>query len=126
MPGIVKNPVLRSALLVLGIASLILGIIGAFLPIVPTTPFILLSAGCFLRSSEKAHAWLYRQPLFGKALRDWDQKKAIARRAKILAISMITVSVAVMWWRVPNTYLVSSLTILLAAISVFIATRNEP
>ncbi|WP_413294798.1 YbaN family protein [Bdellovibrio sp. HCB185ZH] len=125
MPGIVKNPVLRSALLVLGTVSLVLGIIGAFLPVLPTTPFILLSAWCFLRSSEKAHAWLYRQPLFGKALTDWDRNKAISRKTKVVAITMILISLGIIWWRVPQTYLVTSLTLLLLTVSVFIATRNE-
>ncbi|WP_220128808.1 YbaN family protein [Bdellovibrio sp. KM01] len=125
MPGIVKNPVLRSALVVLGSVSLILGIIGAFLPVLPTTPFVLLSAWCFLRSSEKAHAWLYRQPLFGKALTDWDRNKAISRKNKVIAITMILFSLCFMWWSVPNTYLVASLTVVLLAVSIFIATRNE-
>ncbi|WP_210415692.1 YbaN family protein [Bdellovibrio sp. ZAP7] len=125
MPGIVKNPVLRNVLLVLGSVSLILGIIGAFLPVLPTTPFVLLSAWCFLRSSDKAHAWLYRQPLFGKALTDWDRNKAISRRTKVVAITMILCSLCFMWWTVPNTYLVVSLTVVLLAVSVFIATRNE-
>ncbi|QLY27310.1 YbaN family protein [Bdellovibrio sp. KM01] len=116
---------LRSALVVLGSVSLILGIIGAFLPVLPTTPFVLLSAWCFLRSSEKAHAWLYRQPLFGKALTDWDRNKAISRKNKVIAITMILFSLCFMWWSVPNTYLVASLTVVLLAVSIFIATRNE-
>jgi uncharacterized membrane protein YbaN (DUF454 family) len=109
----------------MGFVSLALGIIGVFLPILPTTPFIILAAWCFVRSSERAHAWLYRQPLFGTALKNWDQKKAIARPAKLLAISMILVSIAVMWWRIANPYVTVSLSIVMVAVIVFIATRNE-
>lgn len=126
MPGLVRNPVLRICLLILGGVSLSLGIVGIFLPILPTTPFIILSAWCFVRSSEKAHAWLYRQPLFGPALKNWDQKKAIARRAKILAISMILVSLTVMWLRIENQNILIIVTAILVSVSVFIATRNEP
>ncbi|WP_413577796.1 YbaN family protein [Bdellovibrio sp. HCB290] len=126
MPEVVKNPALRTILFVLGMTALILGVIGAFLPILPTTPFLILSAFCFVRSSPKAHAWLYRQPLFGPALKDWDQKRAIARRAKILAIAMILVSLSVMWWRVENRTVVIVVSVVLLSVSLFVATRREP
>ena len=125
MPGLVQNPALRIFLLVLGGVSLLLGIVGAFLPIVPTTPFVILAAWCFVRSSEKAHAWLYRQPVFGPALRNWDRNRAIARPAKIWAISMILISLSMAWWRVENSTVVVVITIVLMSVSIFIATRKE-
>lgn len=125
MPGLVQNPALRIFLLVLGGVSLLLGIVGAFLPIVPTTPFVILAAWCFVRSSEKAHAWLYRQPVFGPALRNWDRNRAIARPAKIWAISMILISLSMAWWRVENSTVVVVITIVLVSVSIFIATRKE-
>ncbi|UYL07468.1 YbaN family protein [Bdellovibrio sp. SKB1291214] len=103
-----------------------MGIIGVFLPILPTTPFVILSAWCFVRSSKKAHAWLYRQPLFGPALKNWDEKRAISRRAKLLAVSMILVSLTVMWLRIQNQNVLLVATAVLVSVSIFIATRNEP
>lgn len=73
--------------------SFALGVIGAFLPILPTTPFILLSAFLFSHSSPRFHRWLMNLPLAGSAVRDWQQHRVIRPRAKILCASMITFSI---------------------------------
>lgn len=102
-----------------------LGVVGIFLPILPTTPFILLAAWCFLKSSPKAHAWLYQHRLLGPPLRNWEERKAISRPTKKLALSMMLISVMVIWWRVPHLWLQISVTSLLVGVAVFIATRPE-
>lgn len=67
-----------------------LGALGVFLPLLPTTPFLLLAAGCFARSSEKWHAWLRDSRLFGPILRDWEARRCIPRGARNFSlISMI-------------------------------------
>ena len=68
-----------------GVVSMILAIIGVFLPIFPTVPFLLLAAICFARSSKKAHKWLLEHDSFGPAIRNWQEKGAISRRSKVLA-----------------------------------------
>lgn len=123
--AITKNPIVRVGLLVLGVASVILGVIGIFLPVLPTTPFILLAAWCFLRSSERAHDWLYRQPLFGRALRNWESNRAISRSNKVLAIAAILTSLIFIWIKVENAGVKYGVTLLLLSVSTFIATRNE-
>ena len=123
--SIVKNPLVRTFLFTLGFISLVLGIIGAFLPVLPTTPFLLLSAWCFLKSSPKAHQWLYNQPGLGKSLRDWERDKSIAKSTKVVAISMIMLSLAVLWMKPLMLWLQISVTVLLTVVSTFIVTRKS-
>lgn len=124
--SIVRNPVVRVTLFSLGFISLALGILGAFLPVLPTTPFLLLSAWCFLKSSPKAHHWLYQHPMLGKPLRDWEKNKSIARSTKVVALSMIALSLTVMWIK-PSLvlWLKISVTVLLVCVSIFIVTRKS-
>jgi uncharacterized membrane protein YbaN (DUF454 family) len=77
---------------VLGLLSVLLGFIGVFLPVLPTTPFLLLAAFCFARSSKRLHLWLTEHKIFGPPIRDWQEKGAISVPAKRLAVgSMIAV-----------------------------------
>lgn len=69
----------------LGSASLALGIVGVFLPLLPTTPFVLLAAFFFARSSPAVHDWLLTHKTFGPAIRDWRDNRAISRRGKTAA-----------------------------------------
>ena len=75
----------------LGLFFLLLGGIGVVLPLLPTTPFVLLAAACFARSSPRMHGWLLQSELFGPMLRDWDENKCVSRKVKWLAISMMIV-----------------------------------
>lgn len=84
----ISNP-LKIVLIVLGWVSLALGVMGIFLPLLPTTPFVLLSAYCFSKGSERLHQWLLKQPHLGKVIEDWERDGAIGRNAKILASVMI-------------------------------------
>lgn len=79
----------RILFLALGWISLLLGFIGVFLPILPTTPFAILAAYFFSKGSDRMYAWLLRQPALGPLILDWNAHGAIRRRAKILATSMI-------------------------------------
>lgn len=123
--ALVKNRFLKQLLFFLGVFSLALGTIGAFLPLIPTTPFVLLAAWCFLKSSKKAHDWIYRQPLFGKALTNWEKNKIITRPTKLLAISMILLSLLLIWLKVDDLWIKYSVTTLLLVVMLFIATRRE-
>lgn len=122
---IIKNSFYRQCVFAVGVISASLGIVGVFLPLLPTTPFMLLAAWCFVRSSDKAHQWLYRQPVIGDALRDWDSNKAISRKAKILAVSMMALSLVFIWLKVKILPLKIAVTILLLCVSVFLLSRPE-
>ena len=76
----------------LGFLFLGLGVIGVFLPLLPTTPFLLVSAGCFAKSSEKWHRWLLSNRIFGPIIKDWQEKKYISVSTKIIAISLVVLS----------------------------------
>ena len=76
-------------LIIVGCISLGLGIIGMFLPVLPTTPFLLLSAGCFLRSSKSLYDWLLNHKHLGGYIRDFIEHKAISKRIKITIITTL-------------------------------------
>lgn len=85
---------LRPMFLVAGLLSLSLGVAGIVLPLVPTTPLILLSGYCFARSSPRLHAWLVGHRRFGRYIGDFESGRGIPRRAKILAIVLSTAAFA--------------------------------
>lgn len=81
---------MRILWLLAGIVSFLLGLIGAFVPLLPTVPLMLLAAYFFARSSERLHHWLITHPRFGPAIQEWSDRRAIARPAKWAAtLSMI-------------------------------------
>lgn len=103
-----------------------IGILGAFLPLLPTTPFLLLALACFTRSSPKLEAWLLNHPRFGPPLRDWREKGAIPRRAKVLAVSMMAASYAFFLYSTsPSTPRALIVLAVLAGSSIFIVTRPD-
>jgi uncharacterized membrane protein YbaN (DUF454 family) len=76
----------------LGFLFLGIGALGVVLPLLPATPFVLVSAACFARSSEKWHRWLLANPTFGPMVRNWEQDRCITCRVKLIAVlSMLVV-----------------------------------
>lgn len=96
----------KKALLVsAGMVSVSLGAVGVFLPLLPTTPFLLLAAACFARSSDRFYAWLIHHRWFGPYIRNYREKGAITLRAKIISLALLWVvigtsmmSVKSAWW----------------------------
>jgi uncharacterized membrane protein YbaN (DUF454 family) len=86
---------MRILWLVCGLAFLALGLIGVVLPVLPTTPFLLLAAGCFAKSSPRLHGWLLSHRVFGPPIRNWEENGAISRRAKRLAVGSMAAVFAV-------------------------------
>ncbi len=74
--------------IVAGIA-VALAVLGLFLPVLPTTPFLLLASACYARGSQRMHRWLQQNRLFGQTLRNYENHKAIPLRAKIVALCML-------------------------------------
>ena len=86
------SPVVRAVFFVAGVAALALGVAGVFLPLLPTTPLVLLAAACFARSYRPVHEWLVAHRLFGPLLREWHEHRSIPYRTKLFAIGMMAVT----------------------------------
>ena len=93
----------RYLLISLGWLSVILGAIGALLPVIPTTPFLILALVCFSKSSPRFHKMLLDNKWFGPALTQWEQNKTISRHIKFRAMALVIVSfggsIAILWGR---------------------------
>ncbi len=102
-----------------GLFSLVLGILGIFLPLLPTTPFILLAAACFFRSSGRLYAWLLKQRFLGSRIRYYRVYKAISLRSKVTSLALLWLTIgysAIFVARVPWLKIV--LFIIAAAVSL--------
>ncbi|MEI6891268.1 MAG: YbaN family protein, partial [Pontiella sp.] len=77
--------------LIAGFLLTALAAIGAVLPLLPTTPFLLLAAWCFSQSSEKCHRWLTEHKIFGSIIKNWEENKCIPRKAKFIAVSSMLI-----------------------------------
>ncbi len=117
----------RALWLVLGWIFVALGIVGALLPLMPTTIFLILAAGCFARSSPRLEAWLLDHPRFGPSLRAWREGGAIPRKAKYLACAGMMLGYVIFWWTArPGLALDLIIAGLLAACAAFIVSRPVP
>ncbi|MCU1716493.1 YbaN family protein [Pseudomonas sp. 5P_3.1_Bac2] len=96
-----RNPVLRYALLAIGGLSVALGVLGIFLPVLPTTPFLLLAAACFMRSSERFYQWLVKHPQLGPWVVPYLEGQGIPLKGKVYAISLMWLSIGLSCYLVP-------------------------
>ena len=85
----------RHLLLIAGTVFLGLGLLGIVLPVLPTTPFVLLAAGCYARSSERLHRCLLDSRIIGPTIRGWEQSRSIPARAKLTGIGLVVLTFSV-------------------------------
>ncbi len=117
----------RAIYLAGGIGFTGLGIVGAFLPLLPTTIFLILAAACFARSSPRLEAWLLDHPQFGPTLRAWRENGAIPTRGKILAcLGMAGGFVGFYTFGHPRPWLAALVAVGLAACAAFVVSRPAP
>ncbi|WP_305041936.1 YbaN family protein [Geoalkalibacter sp.] len=90
-----RSRILKKALLALGLLSTGLGVLGIFVPILPTVPLLLLAAACFARSSDKFYRWLLDHPRLGPLVNDYLEGEGIPLRAKVSAICLIWLSISI-------------------------------
>ena len=120
------NRLSRAAWLGLGLLFVLLGFIGALLPLMPTTIFLILAAGCFARSSPRLENWLLGHPRFGPTLVAWRRDGAIPRRAKFFACSGIALGYVLFWWGArPGLWLELGVGAGMAGCALFIVSRPE-
>lgn len=109
----------RILLLTLGWLAIVLGTLGIVLPLLPTTPFMLLAAWCFARSSPRFHHWLLWKSPFGRYLRHWQQHRAMPPEAKIRAICLIVLTFSLSLFLVHQLWVRIMLLIILAVLLLF-------
>lgn len=93
--GIVQNRILRLFFLISGWIFVGLAALGVIVPLLPTTPFLILAALCFYKSSQRFYAWLYTNRLFGKYLLDYREKKGVPVRVKIYTSLLMWVTLII-------------------------------
>lgn len=104
MPRIVRESrsrLVRHALQAIGLLSLALGVIGIFLPLLPTTPFLLLAAACFMRSSQRFYFWLIGYPHLGPWVRDYLDGEGTPLKGKVYAVGLMWTSILLSCYLIP-------------------------
>jgi len=113
----------KGILLISGMLFVSLGIIGIFIPILPTTPFLLLAAACFARSSHRFHTWLITNKLFGNYIRNYQEGKGIPKHVKIITIALLWTTILFSIVVILNALWIKILLILIAiGVSIHILT----
>ncbi len=117
-----KRPQFLSWLLIaIGWLSVCLGVLGIFLPLLPTTPFLLLAAACFVRSSPRFYQWLVEHPKLGGYILHYLNGEGLPKRAKIITIMMIGTTMTLSAWLVvPNIWGQITLLLIGVCVSVYI------
>ena len=108
----------KTVLIILGLLSLGLGVVGIFVPLLPTTPLLLLSAWCFVRSSERLYEWLINNRYLGEYIRNFREHRAISLRAKILSVALIWLTIGYCVVTVVDEYWWAQIAMLLLAAAI--------
>ena len=119
---------MRPLLFTLGWIFFSAGLVGVFLPVLPTTPFMLVALWCFSRSSPRFHNWLYGHQLFGPPLRQWNDYGVIPLTAKVIAIFFMTGSLIYMFgFSVAPTWIkVLMLTVMAIGVTFILTKPSKP
>lgn len=120
-----RSPLLRSLAALLGIVCLALGVVGAFVPLMPSTVFFIGAAACFAYASPRLEAWLLSFDFIGGPVRAWRERGAISRRAKMLASVGMTVGLALYAVTKPSGWALALAAGALGLCALFIWTRPD-
>ena len=112
-------------LMTIGWLTVVLAIIGIFLPLLPTVPFLLVAAWCFTQSSPRCRAWLFNHRILGPLVQQWSGQKTIPLPVKLRAIVSIWAGMIISMLLVKKIYLVVMLAIIGSAVSFYIWRRPE-
>jgi uncharacterized membrane protein YbaN (DUF454 family) len=119
-----RHPLGRVFLFAGGWACVVLGVIGIFLPVLPTTPFLLLAAGCFARSSPRFYQWLINNKRLGPWIRDYLEGNGIPLKGKVYAIGLMWISIGFSCWLVPLVWARVFMLISAVLVTVYIARQK--
>ena len=112
-------------LIFVGSLALILGVIGIFLPILPTTPFLLLTAYCYLRSSDRLYNWLLNNKYLGRYISEYIKNRTVPRKIKYFAITFLWISLLVSILLIDLLYVGILLSVIGIAVSIHILSLKE-
>ncbi len=117
---------MKPLFLVLGFISLGLGLAGAFLPVLPTTPFAILAAYFFSKSSPKWHQYVLDMPAIGPLVKDWNTYKVIRPKAKVLSLlTIVLVMGSSIYFKKPSSLVTILMILIGCSVSTFIITRKS-
>lgn len=124
--GLIENHVLRWAVFLFGFVSVGAGVIGIFVPGLPTTVFLIMALWAFSKSSERFHDWLWTHPRFGVSVRNWYQHRVIPPRAKGLAVSVMAASFIYLVVYVADDWVLPvTMAAILVPVALYIVTRRS-
>lgn len=118
--------VVRSLYLALAGICLALGVLGIFLPGLPTTPFVLVAAWAAARGSARLHRWLRAHRVFGPIVSDWEREGAVTRKAKRTAIATMVVCAIVLFLTAPSWWMAAIPCVIMTVTGVWLWRRPEP
>lgn len=117
----------RAGWLALGLVFVGLGFVGAFVPLMPTTIFLILAVGCFSRSSPRLEKWLLDSPTYGPALRAWRDQGAVSAKGKTYACLGMALGYVLFWWGAdPSWQLGAAVAVFFLASAAYVLTRPSP
>ena len=111
---------MRAVFVALGTFFVILGIVGIFVPLLPTTPFLLLASACYLRGSRRMHDWLLSHGRLGAYIRAYEEGRGIPLRAKVVALTMMWASLGFVAYRYPVPWLQALALAIGAGVTVYL------
>lgn len=111
-----SNQIIRAILLITGTISLVIGIIGIFIPLLPTTPLLLITAACYARGSDSFYNWFLCNKLFGNYIKNYREGKGVALNIKIISLSLLWTTILF-----SAVFVVSALLIKIVLITIAIA-----
>ena len=111
---IISNKIRRYILIIAGTIFLVFGFIGIFLPILPTTPFLLLAAACYARSSQRFYNWLMNNKWFGNYIKNYHEGRGVPLKFKIFTISLLWITILISIYFVINNFWIEIIFIIIA------------
>ncbi|GEN26516.1 hypothetical protein HVA01_01620 [Halovibrio variabilis] len=117
---------IRALWIALAAISFSIGVVGIFLPLLPTTVFMLMAVYCASKGSPRFEAWIRSRHYVGPLLLNWEQERAIPRRAKLAAVGMLAASALLIIWSLGEGWLRWALVVFLTVVALWLVTRPEP
>jgi uncharacterized protein len=121
-----KQRIVKALFLAAGTVCLVLGAIGIFLPVLPTTPFLLLSAACYLRSSQRMYKWLLGNRWFGEYIKNYREGKGIPAKTKLVTLAILWAAILYSTLMVVDEILIAQIALLAVAVGVSIHLVRVP